>query len=189
MQKRTMPFIVALFFLAACEQQQAVVPTLVPTAVAPTTEVATQPPEPTRPRATLPPAWTAAPQATSTPVPQADPAETVVPTQQPVIAPTLPESCNAFGPDPNRNVRVYKAGEDTTIYWLPVEEAQYYSIALTDETGAVVFTDYTAETGYVFEADLIEDGKLYGWQAYPINVLGQQMCLTRGAELFPEYLN
>lgn len=194
MRERALLFIVALVFLAAC-QQQAVVPTLAPTALAPTAttgEAATQPPPPTAlPRPTLPPTWTPAPEVTNTPPPTPDLANggAVLPQETPVIAPTLPEACNSFGPDPNRTVRTYKSGQDTTVYWVPVEGAEYYSVSLTDENDEIIFTDYTADTSYTFSADLIEDGKLYGWQVYPINPLGQQMCLTRGAELFPEYLN
>jgi len=195
MRKRTLPFIVALVLLAAC-QQQAVVPTLVPTSLAPTAtpeEVATDPPPPTAvTRATLPPTWTPAPQVTNTPLPAQEPittdGEAAAQPTSPVIVPTLPEACNSFDPDLNRTSRTYRAGEDAPVYWIPVEGAEFYSVSLTDENGDIVFTDYTADSGYVFSADLIEDGKLYGWEVYPINNLGQQMCLTRGAELFPEFL-
>ena len=164
MRERTLLFIVVLVFLAAC-QQQAVVPTLAPTIAAPTAtpeEMVTEPPPPTaRPRATLPPTWTPASEVTNTPLPTAVPAGNDAGSQNvaPVVVPTLPEACNAFEPDLNRNTRTYRSGEDPTVYWIPVEGAEYYSVSLTDENGDVIFTDYTADFGvYVL------DRSHRGWQ-------------------------
>jgi hypothetical protein len=103
------------------------------------------------------------------------------------VQPTLPEACNTFAPDLERTPRNYVDGEDVTVYWTAVEGAGFYYVALTDETAEVVFEDYTEDTSYTFPAAQFESGKLYGWQAHPINALGIQMCLARGAELFPEF--
>jgi hypothetical protein len=100
--------------------------------------------------------------------------------------PTPLEVCANFGEDRTLNKRTYTFGADAQVYWTSVQGAAYYSISLVDETGTPILTDYTSETTFVFTADLFEKGKLYGWEVIPVDSLGQQMCLGRGAELFPD---
>ncbi len=102
-------------------------------------------------------------------------------------APVSADVCNSFGPDLDQTPRTYRRGTEVTVYWTPVEGAEYYFVALTDETGTVVMEDYVAETSYLFTSDFFEGDNLYGWEAYPLNAAGIQMCAARGAELFPEF--
>lgn len=183
--------LIALFLLNACASQQAAEPTILPTLAITNTPNATDTPLPTPvPRSTLPPTWTPVVEAATATV---DASNTPVPTPTPnaqsvqVNATVPPNACDNFEPDLNRTLRVYKDGQDATVYWTPVEGAEYYYVALTDETATIVHEDYTSDTSYVFPADLFESGKLYGWEAYPLNALGVQMCLPAGAELFPEF--
>ena len=203
---RSAILIIVSIFLAACAQEQpAPIDTPSPTEIIPTETVTVEPSATATlaARSTLPPEWTVAPPTDASAANTVDsdntansaaeaPTMTAAPPlelQAPVPNDTLDAACESFGPDSDRNVRTYRAGEDATVYWYPVMGAEFYSITLTDETGEAVVTNYTSETGYVFSADLFEDGGLYGWEAYPVNSVGQQMCLTRGAELFPEFLN
>jgi hypothetical protein len=173
--------IVVLLAAAACTSQQSVPPTLTPSPEMPT-EVPTEPPT-ARPieRATLPPTWTPAAELTNTPLPT----EVAPPTPAPLVVPTLPEACNDFAPDINRSPRRYAPDQEVTIYWTVVEGAEYYSIKLFDEEGSSALLDYTAEAEFTFPAELFNEGLLYGWEAYPIDDLGNQMCLSVGMELFP----
>ena len=191
MQKQLIVFltIVAIAVAACAQQQQVVQPTAEPILEA-TTEVPVTPATATPiQRATLPPTWTPLPESSSMPLePPTATTEPPIDLQSDAAVPDLPEACDTFGPDENRLSRTYRVGEDVPVYWTPVEGAEVYSVSLTGEDGNVIFTDYTAETGYVFASDLFEDGALYGWQAHPVDNLGQQMCFARGAELFPEFL-
>lgn len=175
----------ALFVLTACATQQTVLPEITPSPEITATEVVTATAAPTlAPRSTLPPTWTPGVPPTDTPVGGAEAATQVPPT---IVQPTLPEACNTFEPDLERTPRNYVAGQDVTVYWTAVDGASFYYVALTDETATVILRDYTEEPSYTFPADQFEAGKLYGWEAHPINALGIQMCLARGAELFPEF--
>jgi hypothetical protein len=188
LMNRVTTLLLALLLLAACATEQAApqeVVTTVPEEQA--TETATATTAPTlAPRSTLPPTWTPGVAATDTPVSESASAagQTPPPT---IVVPTLPEACNTFEPDLERTPRTYRAGQDVTVYWTPVEGAGFFYIALTDETATVVFEDYTEDTTYTFPAELFESGKLYGWQAHPVDARGIQMCLARGAELFPDF--
>lgn len=197
MQLRLVIYASLSILLVACAQQQTppgelpspTVPESTPTEALTATPTAT-----IAPRSTLPPEWTVAPPTDEAGGdtendPSAPPtltAEPPVDLQSPIPASALDEACDSFGPDLDRSQRTYRPGENATVYWYPVEGAEFYSVTLTDESGEAVITGYTEETGYVFEADLFAEGGFYGWEAYPINSVGQQMCLTRGAELFPE---
>lgn len=183
---RVSVLLVVLLLLAACASEPQPEPPEVTEMTEPeatATEILTPTPAPTlAQRSTLPPTWTPASPATVTPAPTT---EQVV---QPVVEqPVLPEACNTFEPDLERTPRNYVLGQDVTVYWSAVEGAGYYYVALTDEEAEIVFEDYTESTSYTFPADQFEAGSLYGWQAHPINALGIQMCLARGAELFPEF--
>lgn len=170
--------------MAACAQAEpAPLPTLVPS---PTPIVVTALPTATPiTRPTLPPTWTpvadtAPSQDNSGPTPTVETAPAV----QFVPATPFP-ACATFGEDRERNNRTFEPGTAPQVFWTAVEGATSYHIALIDETGSIVFESYTIEPTVTFPIELFEPGKLYGWEAYPIDSLGQQMCLARGAELFP----
>ena len=180
-----------MILVAAACTPQVTEPT--PTLATLPTEAETATPEPTRTpvvRATLPPTWTPEGETTS-PVDESQPDVAATSTSgptvpPPVIPPTALEVCRNFGEDLQLNSRTFPIGTAPTVYWTPVEGAVQYSITLVDENGESLLVDYTAETNFTFEEDLFESRRLYGWEVYPIDVLGQQMCLSRGAELMPE---
>jgi len=180
MQRYLIIILLACLLLAACAQEElAPPPTLAPS---PTQEIITPLPTATEiKRATLPPTWT--------PVQESAPTATeVVPTQiinTSIPPPTALEACATFGEDRTLNKRTYTAGQPAQVFWTPVQGAVQYSISLVDQAGKSLFVDYTADTNFTFDGTLFEAGKLYGWEAYPIDNIGQQMCLARGAELFP----
>jgi hypothetical protein len=106
--------------------------------------------------------------------------------------PTPLEVCATFNEDVTRNPRSFPLGEAPQVFWTAVEGAATYHIALVAVDPATpeaqpqeVFADFTTDTTYTFPAELFEAGKLYGWEVYPLDSLGQQMCLSLGAELFP----
>ena len=183
--------LVLVMALAACAQQEQVLPTTAPIA---TTQAATQAATATPlnlQRPTLPPTWTPVPDPNAQAQTQPE-ATTVDQSGQPVPAqPTFSpatalEACTTFGEDRNLNKRSFKIGESPQVFWTAVTGAASYSVSLIDETGTVLLTEYTTEPTITFEASLFEATKLYGWEAFPIDGIGQQMCLGRGAELFPE---
>lgn len=188
MRLRLMPIILItiLIVLAGCAPEETSLPTLIPASNqdAATQEVTTEAATPTplpRERPTLPPTWTPVPSPTEIPL-EVQQAETQA--QETLSAPpTLLAVCDGFGEDRERNVRSLTLGESVQVAWTPVQGAVQYSITLVDQTAEALFTDYTAETGYTFRAELFEARAMYGWEVYPIDALGQQMCLSRGAEL------
>lgn len=179
----------SLFVLVGCGQQTAApLPTLMPTALpvdAPTaTVIPTQPPT-SAPivRVTLPPTWTPSPAPveqlpTETPIVNQD---VSIPTEKPTL-----EACGPFREDRSRYNPQFRAGSDVTVAWVPATGASSYRVNVIDETGEEFFADYTADSSYVFKADLFARGKRYGWSVYPMDSLGQQMCISVGGELFPQ---
>lgn len=183
--------VVALMLAACAQAEPAPLPTLAPTL---TPIVVTAPPSPTPiTRPTLPPTWT--PEVAASVLPpeaggrdnQATPTPEMA-SQVEFVPATLLPACATFGEDRERNVRSFVPGTAPQVFWTPVEGAVSYSVSLIDETGEILFTGYTAEPTIVFDAELLEASKLYGWEVYPIDALGRQMCFARGAELFPEGL-
>lgn len=182
--------LIVLAVLAACQPQAEVtLPTLAPTlgqevvtdeaTEPPVTEVTAAPAE----RATLPPTWTPSPGApTETPLPITD---TPIPTVPPPPSPL--SVCAAFGVDPVRNATTFfTLGASPEVYWTPVEGAVSYFVRLINESAEELVSDYVAETTFSFPADLFERDKRYAWEVYPLDNLGQQMCIAIGAELFPQ---
>ena len=180
-------FIASLWVLAGCGQQPAVLPTLAPTSQPDDQPTATTVPTDALTRApltrpTFPPTWTPTPgsmQETPVETPAAQGADT-----QSAGIPML-EVCTSFRDDRDRYNPEFPLGSDITVAWLPVEGAVNYRVRLTDENGNELFFAETTETSYTFSADLFESGKLYGWNVYPIDILGQQMCIDVGSELYP----
>jgi hypothetical protein len=184
---------VFLLMIAACAQQDQAEP-LIETDDPVTEEVATQPPTPTPlQRATLPPTWTPSPppenigiQSQVTPVDsgaQQQPEQTDIVEQAP---PTPLEVCALFGEDRDLNKRTFTLGTPVQVYWTAVQGAASYSISLIDPSGEVIMTGYTVQPTFVFEPDLFQRDTIYGWEAYPVDPAGRQMCLSRGAELVPD---
>lgn len=193
MRQQTAWFIIALVLLAACTTQQQTLPTLIPTATTPPTAEApplTPTPEPTRRvPPTFPPTWTPAGAVTETPV---DIATAATSGEAQVVPPTPLEVCTALGEDITRNRRSFTLGAAPQIYWTGVQGAATYHVALVEVNLATeeaqpqeIFADFTSETTYTFPAELFESGKFYGWEVYPVDGIGQQMCQSVGAELFP----
>jgi len=179
--------IASLLALTSCAQSEiAPLPTLAPSA---TPIVVTALPTATPiVRPTLPPTWT--PVLDTSPasdLPAATPTAERMPAVQFVPATPL-AVCAAFGEDRERNSRTFVPGTEPQVFWTAVDGATSYYIALIDDTGTIVFEGYTADPTIVFPAELFAPGRLYGWEVFPIDALGQQMCLARGAELFPEGL-
>jgi len=187
-------FAAAIISLFACTPQQQTLPTLVSTpTVPPTSAAATGTPttEPTRRvPPTFPPTWT--PSSVTIQTPEATPTTEGAPLVIPSPLPTPLAACATFGADGDRNVSTFPIGSAPQIFWTPVQGAASYHVALLlvdpnseDASGEEMFGDFTTDTSYTFQADLFELGKFYGWEVYPIDALGQQMCLSLGDELIP----
>jgi hypothetical protein len=178
--------ILALLLAACGSQSQAELPTLIPTPGGVEAATATSVP-PTEPptqapivRPTLPPTWTPSVvptepgnQATETPV--------VLPTGIPLA--TL-EACGTFLVDLERSTSTFKLGESPVVYWSPATGAMRYRVSVIDEFGQELFMDYAIDETFSFPAELFKAGKRYGWEVYPEDNIGRQMCLQQGAELF-----
>lgn len=185
-----MLWIVLGLVLAGCAQQEQTLPTLVPEVTEQITEeVATEPPTNTPinlERATLPPTWTPSP----APEDAADGGATPMPEIQLLEegegAPTPLEVCATFGEDRTLNSRTFTLGAPVQVHWTSVPGAFSYSITLINDAGEEVTTAYATQTTHVFDPSLFEAGRIYGWEAYPIDGAGRQMCFSRGAELFPD---
>jgi hypothetical protein len=112
-----------------------------------------------------------------------------------VIQPTLPTPlavCATFGEEVALNNRSFPVGSEPQVFWTAVEGASSYHIALVVVDPATpeaepqeVFADFVQNVSYTFPAELFEAGKFYGWEVYPVDGIGQQMCLSLGGELFP----
>jgi hypothetical protein len=205
MVKQTVLILVFMIVLTACSPsaEEQVLPTLIVTDalvegdVEVTAEVIDVTPTEIR-RATLPPTWTPtpdpdAPEEAAAGNPQIGGEglaiiETGATEPAPMLqAPPTPlEVCFNFGEDREQNPRYYVPGQAATVVWTPVQGAQYYSIMLVNEAGESLLVEYVDGTQYTFGPELLTDRGLYGWEAYPVDSIGQQMCLSRGAQLFPD---
>jgi hypothetical protein len=179
--------ILALLLAACGSQSEGELPTLIPTlggveAATATTLPPTEPLPTQAPivRPTLPPTWTPSVvptepqnQATETPV--------VLPTGIPLA--TL-EACGTFLVDLERSTSTFKLGESPAVYWSPAAGAMRYRVSVIDEFGQELFMDYAIDATYSFPAELFKAGKRYGWEVYPEDNIGRQMCFQQGAELF-----
>lgn len=183
-----------LLLLAACGQQPSVetLPTLAPTALPPEETAPVEAVSPSATpipldRPTLPPTWTPSPEPTRAGAEPAGQNTAAAPAtvEQPQGQPTL-IVCGTFAVDRQRSSPTFTFGNAPVVYWTAVITAARYRINLIDESGAEIFVDYTLEPTYTFRADLFQRGKRYAWEVYPEDALGQQMCLKRGQELFPE---
>jgi hypothetical protein len=196
LNKKWLITLISLAALVGCRQQsQQVLPTLIPTQggqSAPTVPVGlpTTTSEPTKPptavpveRPTLPPTWTPSPAPTQTTEPATP--TTDLTAQAQLAKPTLP-ACADFREDREKFRSTFKVGTSPQVVWTPADSAISYRISVIDDGGNELFSDLTKDTQYSFRADLFERGKVYGWQVYPIDPLGQQMCTPRGSELYPQ---
>ena len=180
--------------LTACGGNQESLPTLVPVE----NEMASPTPEmlleasltptiqasdtPTfAPRATLPPTWT--PTATWTPT---ETPTVFVPTSTPFVPRnTLPASCGQFDVVFADSTIEFPIGSTPRIAWVGIEGAELYRVILTGPRGIVNDQIYLSETSYSFDASLFRVGDIYGWEVYPIDAAGIQMCFSVGMELIP----
>jgi hypothetical protein len=136
---------------------------------------------------TLPPSWT--PAATPTPRP---PTATFTPTFTPTIdpnaallaQPTRPE-CAGFSIDFARSSPSFVIGTDPTVYWTLAQNALTYRLTLRDEQDHLLFSITTGGTSFTFDGRLFERNRNYTWDVRPLNVSGEQMCVSRGARLTP----
>jgi hypothetical protein len=184
-------FLMGGFFilaLAACQPQQQ--PTATPTAVVPTVTPtvageATATPTPAAPvaRNTLPPPFTPTQSEPATPTVTETPPVTAT-FFDPVV--TLPAGCETFlVSDASRSIR-FNLGESPTVSWSGAAGAVRYRLKLVETTGRILDENiYIAETSYTFPAELFGRGRFYGWEVYPINEAGDQMCFIQGGELTP----
>jgi hypothetical protein len=200
LQRKWLIALISLAALVGCRQQaQQVLPTLMPTAGGQTTQATASPvglptttAQPTLPptavpveRPTLPPTWTPSPapvQPTDPPTPTTD---VVSATQAQLAQATLP-ACANFREDRDKFQSTFRVGTSPQVVWTAADTAISYRVSVIDDTGKELFSDLTKATQYSFRADLFERGKVYGWQVYPIDPLGQQMCIPRGSELYPQ---
>lgn len=135
-------------------------------------------------RPTLPP-----PMATETPTPTATTTSTATPAPSatPVFVFATPNpDCVAFDVVYEQSTVSFEIGASPRAVWTPINGAQLYRLALRMSNGFVVNENiYVAETTYSFPPDLFVEGQTYGWDVYPINSAGDQMCFAVGAELIP----
>lgn len=183
--------LVGIMVLAACNTQPNALPTVqsFPTEAPPTATFTPAPDQPTATatrslaRPTLPPTWTPVPTETASPTPTE-----VFPTATFFNPPpTLPAGCASFVVDFASNTTAFPAGTAPTVRWIAAEGAVRYRLKLVEvPSNRVIAEDiYIAETSYQFPADFFEAGKLYGWEVYPINERGDQMCFQVGEALQP----
>ncbi len=186
-------FVVCLaFLLVACNPEgEAPLPTLIPTLAAPPTQPPTIAPpiiddtpvpdsSPTQQISNeLPPTWTPTFTAMPSPLPASPTAEATF------ANPELPETCDTFGIDLSRSQRTFPLGASPFVAWIPADNTQYYRVWVTDEFGMELSVEYIAETEFNFPAELFQEGRRYGWNVYPVDEFGDQMCYRRGGELVP----
>ncbi len=184
-----------VLFLSACSTgQDASLPTLAGVEVVPdvtvTTEVQTDVVVPTDAptatqlrRPTLPP-----PILTVTPTPTETPTVTpIAATPIPALVVSTPNAdCNFFDVVYEESSIEFELGTSPKASWTAVNGAQLYRLALRQSSGFVINDNiYIAETTYTFPSDLFFEGFTYGWDVYPINNAGDQMCFAVGSELIP----
>lgn len=182
MRKLVLVIVLLSLGLAACAQ------TPPPTAT-PAPPTVTSSPAPTSTpfnRPTLPPEWT----PTDTPTDQPEP-PTATPDpriQQILDNPSAPGVCDNFGPDVARNINSVVAGSAVQVFWLPALDATQYELGLFDDRGFRIAVVRTEETTYVFERELFEPNRTYGWIVLPFGSEFEPLCLPKGGEfrvLFP----
>ncbi|MDW8172597.1 MAG: hypothetical protein RML73_08945 [Anaerolineae bacterium] len=192
MHKKALSLLIVIVVVSACNptSDDPALPTLLPTrpiaSETPTSEPTLSPTQgPTatpRVRPTLPPTWTLTPTLSPTPT-----ATLIIPTRTPVVIPnTLPPACSTFDAVFAESDVQFNIGQAPRVAWTPVEGAELYRLILSGPGGAIINDQiYLRETTYTFEAGLFQAGQLYGWEVYPINAAGIQMCFAVGLELLP----
>jgi hypothetical protein len=181
---------VLVMVISACSGNTEVLPTLIPSSTPPpataTLEVvATATTEPTattvRTRPTLPPTFTPTVEASPTPTETSS-----VPTPTLFVPATANTDCNIFDIVFEQTTPQFQIGSQPTVAWTPLPGAELYLLRLLQSGGFVVQDNiYIAETTYTFDASLFRENFTYGWEVYPINNAGDQMCFSIGTELIP----
>jgi hypothetical protein len=173
--------VLLLVLLAACAQ------TPPPTAT-PEPPTATPPPAATSTpfiRPTLPPEWT----PTDTPT---EPAAPPTPTDDPRVQqlldnPSAPGVCDTFAADPQRNIASVVAGSSVQVFWQPALDAAQYELGLFDDRGFRIDVIRTPETTHLFDAELFQPGRTYGWIVIPFSSEFEPLCLPQGGEFRVEF--
>lgn len=191
-QLQIVAFFLLLLTLVACSTPEDTLPTLANTGeqtpnvsteatdIGVTSEVAATTTPLRRP--TLPPPNTVTPMPTETPT------ETpVFPSETPFVSFATPNpDCNLFDVVFEESSLEFVVGESPRATWLAIPGAELYRVILKQSNGYVVTdTIYVKETTYEFNAEWFREGISYGWEVYPINAKGDQMCFAVGRELPP----
>jgi hypothetical protein len=189
--------LLAMALLAACTPAtEGALPTLIPVDQQATTDAAQNTGPSPSPTHTLPPSDTPLPLVRPTLPPTFTPSPTASVPPSPTVfipTPTLfippggqePESCSTFRIRFQESDREFAEGEAPRVSWNPVEDAELYRINLLQSDGQVLQRDTLLGTQYVFNESFFEFGNQYGWEAYPLDVTGGQMCRSIGGELIP----
>jgi hypothetical protein len=73
-----------------------------------------------------------------------------------------------------------------TLIWQALPEASAYYIRLNNPAGVMVFEDMTSATTYVFLAELFGSPGVYGWEAWPVDAAGVEICFAISGEILVE---
>ncbi len=132
---------------------------------------------------TLPPSWTplytptmmrATQEPTATFTPTIDPNSTLM--SQPTR-----EECATFGVDFAQTPSTFTIGADPQVYWRRVEGALNYRITLRDDQFTTLLVMTTGDTSFRFDGDLFAVERNYSWDVRPLDVSGNQLCVSRGS--------
>ncbi len=186
---RRITCLLLLIVFAACTATPT--PTAVPTAAPPTLTLTPRPTNTPPPTSTdipaLPPTWTPAVTATvlrSTDVPTATFTPTVDPNATLQAQATRAE-CAGFGIDFGRTPTTFTVGTDPQVFWRPVSTALTYRITLLDDQRTVLLSTTAGGTSFTFAGELFAAGRNYSWDVRPLDVSGNQLCVSRGSALTP----
>ncbi len=127
-------------------------------------------------RRTLPPSWT-----------PSIPTATLDLIALPREATNVPERCDAFTPDFDRNRPTFNFGFAPEIYWRLVSTASLYRVRLYNPRGEVVFGDDTPNDVYVFPPELFSEIEPYGWEVIPLDTERNQLCQPIGSILIGSF--
>ncbi|MBK8028152.1 MAG: hypothetical protein IPK17_01315 [Chloroflexi bacterium] len=180
-----------LIALAACTAAPTPTPTTEVTLAPPTLTFTPRPTNTPPPTSTdipaLPPTWT--PAVTATTVRATDaPTATFTPTVDPnatLLAQPTRAECATFGVDFGRTPSTFTIGTEPTVVWRAVSGALTYRIILRDDQSNVLLVTTSGGTSYTFDEGLFAEGRNYAWEVRPLDVSGNQICVSRGAPLTP----
>ncbi|MFW5691948.1 MAG: hypothetical protein ACOCX3_01210 [Chloroflexota bacterium] len=142
-------------------------------------------------RRPLPPTWTSTPELLPTPT-LTDEASRATPTEDqdagvvspPVEASTEREECAAFSVDFEQSTREFMLGTAPTIAWTAVPNTGLYRVTVFNEAEEEVHTQLVETTTYTIPFDVFRLPGPYGWNVEPLDLIGVQMCTSRGDVMF-----